>query len=187
MAAEPTTTLPLYRIDLETYDRIVDSGALEGQRVELLEGVLVEVSRQSPAHASVIARLARYFAASPRWWLRTQLPLAVPPNSQPEPDLAVFKREPPPDRHPRTALLAVEVSLSSQMIDRNVKARLYAKAGIPVYWLVDLVARAVEVRTRPGADGYESCEIFAEADTIPAPLDGVDELDLTALLSGIRH
>ena len=185
MAVEPATTLPLYRIDVETYDRMVASGALEGQKVELLEGVLVEVSPQSSAHATVITRLARHLGASPRWWVRVQLPVAIPPRSEPEPDLAVFEQEPSPERHPRAALLAVEVSLSSQMIDRNVKAHLYAQAKIPVYWLVDLRTRALEVRTQPSGGGYGTCEIFREGDVVASPLAGVDNLDLTELFSGI--
>jgi Uma2 family endonuclease len=185
MAVEPATTLPLHRIDVETYDRMVASGALEGQKVELLEGVLVEVSPQSSAHATVITRLARYLGASPRWWVRVQMPIAIRPNSEPEPDLAVFDQEPPPKRHPGTALLAVEVSFSSQMIDRNVKGCLYARAEIPVYWLVDLPARTIEVRTQPSADGYRSCQAFEEGDVIPSPLAGVKDLDVTELLSGV--
>jgi len=177
--------LPVHRLDVETYERIVASGALEGRKLELLEGVLVDVSRHSPEHATVIARLARHLGASPRWWLRVQLPIAIPPSSEPEPDLALFEQEPSPERHPRTALLAVEVSFSSQMIDRNVKARLYAQAKIPVYWLVDLRARALEVHTQPSSDGYGSCEIFREGDVVASPLTGVDNLDMTALFSGV--
>jgi Uma2 family endonuclease len=186
MAVEPATTLPVHRIDVETYDRMVASGALEGQKVELLEGVLVEVSPQSSAHATVITRLARHLGASPRWWVRVQMPVAIPPRSEPEPDVTLFDQEPSPKRHPRSALLAVEVSVSSLMIDRNVKARLYAQAKIPVYWLVDLRARALEVRTQASADGYGSCDVFREGDVVPSPLTGVENLDLTALFSGVR-
>jgi Uma2 family endonuclease len=185
MAVESAITLPVHRIDVETYDRMVASGALEGQKVELLEGVLVEVSPQSSAHATVITRMARYLGASPGWWVRVQLPIAIPPNSEPEPDLAVFDQEPPPERHPGTTLLAVEVSVSSQMIDRNVKARLYAQAEVPVYWLVDIRARTVEVRVQPGTDGYANCKVFEEGDIVPSPLTGVDDLDVAALFSGI--
>lgn len=81
MAVQPQITdpqaevvLPLHKLDLETYNRIVDSGALEGQRVELLDGVLVEVSPQSPAHATVIERLMSHFAQGPLP-LRVQSPL----------------------------------------------------------------------------------------------------------------
>ena len=186
MAVRPTTTLPVHRIDVETYDRMVASGALEGQRVELLEGVLVDVSPISPAHTIVVTRLMRHFAAAPQWWTQVQCPLTVQPSSEPEPDLAVFATEPSPERHHTTALLVVEVAVSSQMIDRNVKAQLYAQAKIPVYWLVDIPARNVEVRTDPGANGYGRCVTYGEQqDKLPTPLAGVEDIDIAALLTGI--
>lgn len=185
MATEPTTALPLHRIDVETYDRMVACGALEGQRVELLEGLIVEMSPISPAHDTVVMRLMRHFAAAPRWWTRVQSSIQVPPSAQPEPDLAVFAEEPSPRRHPTAALLAIEVAISSHMIDRNVKAKLYAQAGIPTYWVVDVPGRAVEIRTQPSPSGYGYCDIHSEEATIPSPLAGVDDLDVVALFSGI--
>jgi len=185
MAAEPSTTLPVHRLDVETYNRIVESGALEGQRVELLDGVLVEMSRQSPAHTLVITRLMRHFAATPRWWTRVQMPVEVRPDSEPEPDLMIVADEPSPDQHPSTGLLVIEVAVSSQMIDRNVKAAKYAAAGIPTYWLVDLPARLIEVRTEPGSDGYGHCATYSDRDKLPSPLEGVQDVDIAALLAGV--
>jgi Uma2 family endonuclease len=185
MAVEPATPLPVHRLDVETYNRIVASGALEGQPIELLDGVLVEVTPPSPGHATAIDRLARHFGLARELWLRVQSPLEVPADSLPEPDLAIYAHEPAPDRHPRTALLAIEVAVTSQMVDRNVKARLYAHAGVPAYWLVDVPGRAVEVRTQPGQGGYGHCETYREGDAVPAPLAGVDDLDVGVLLAGI--
>lgn len=178
------TTLPLHHLDVETYNRIVASGALEGQRVELLDGVLVEMGPQSPAHATLIERLMHHFVAA-RLPLRVQSPLQVHPDSEPEPDLAVFAEEPPPDRHPSTAELVVEVAVSSQMIDRNVKATKYALAGVRTYWLVDVPASAVEVRTEPGSDGYADCQIYREGSLVPSPLQDVSDLDIAALLADV--
>lgn len=185
MAAEPATTLPLHRIDVATYDRMVECGALEGQRVELLDGLIVEMSPISPEHNAVVTRLMRHFAAAPRWWTQVQSSIAVPPNAEPAPDLAVFANAPSPKHHATTALLAIEVAVSSHMIDRNVKAKLYAQAGIPAYWVVDVPGRTVEIRTQPSPSGYGHCDVHGEAGTIPSPLAGVDDLDLTALFSGI--
>lgn len=185
MAAEPSTTLPVHRLDVDTYNRIVESGALEGQRVELLDGVLVEMSPQSPAHSTVVTRMMRHFAAEPRWWMQVQAPLEVRPDSEPEPDIAMYADPPPAGQHHRTALLVIEVAVSSQMIDRNVKATKYANAGIPTYWLVDVPARTVEVRTEPGLDGYKRCTVYHEQDTLPSPLEGVEDVDIAALLAGI--
>jgi Uma2 family endonuclease len=185
MAVQSQTTLPLHRLDVETYNRIVASGALEGQQVELLDGLIVEMSPQSPAHSTVIRRLARHFAAAPRWWTDVQLPLEVRPDSEPEPDLAVLDAEPPAGEHPRSAVLVIEVAISSQLIDRNVKAMRYAQAGIPTYWLVDVPGRTVEVRTLPGRDGYGDCETCREGALLPSPLQGVADLDVAALLIGL--
>lgn len=185
MATQSQTTPPLHRLDVETYNRIVASGALEGQRVELLDGLIVEMSPQSPAHSIVITRLMRHFATEPRWWTQVQAPLEVRPDSEPEPDLAVLDAEPSADEHPRTALLVIEVAVSSLLVDRNVKAARYAQAGIPTYWLVDVRARAVEVRTLPGDDGYGACETYREGALVPSPLQGVADLDVAALLAGL--
>src|SRR5271155_4050934 len=153
MVAAAASSLPIHRLDLETYNQMVASGALEGEPVELLEGLLVEVmSPQSPAHAAVIEELERHLAnAEAR--LRTQMPMEVPPDSEPEPDLALLAEKPPPGRHPRTALLVVEVAVGSHEADRGVKAELYATAGVPTYWLVDVPGKAVEVRSDPGPAG----------------------------------
>jgi Uma2 family endonuclease len=178
--------LPIHRLDVETYGRMVDSGALEGEPVELLEGLLVEVmSPQGAEHAMVIRRLTRHLAAADAWLL-VQLPLEVPPDSVPEPDLALVEGEPLPGHHPHAALLVVEVSFSSPRIDRGIKAELYARASVPTYWLVDLIGGAVEVRTEPGPDGYRRCEIYGPGKTVPSPASGVADLEVASLLDGLR-
>ncbi|HEV7942185.1 MAG TPA: Uma2 family endonuclease [Solirubrobacteraceae bacterium] len=184
MAAAPATTLPLHRLDVETYNRIVASGALESQHVELLDGTIVDMSPQSPAHATVVEVLTRHFAAATER-LRVQLPLEVSGDSEPEPDLALVREPAQAGHHPRSAVLVIEVAVSSQPIDRNVKARLYAHAGIPTYWLIDVPARAVEIRTKPGEQGYESVKTYKLGETAPCPLDGVPDLDIAALLANV--
>jgi Uma2 family endonuclease len=185
MAAAIAPSLPIHRLDVDAYDHMVASGALEGEPVELLEGLLVEVmSPQSPAHAAAIERLEHHLASA-KARLRTQLPLAVPPDSEPEPDLALLAEAPSPDRHPRTALLTVEVAVSSHEADRGLKVKLYARAGVPTYWLVDVPGKAVEVRTDPGPEGYGRCDVYKVGDHVPSPAEGVAELDIGALLEGL--
>jgi Uma2 family endonuclease len=176
---------PIPRLDTQTYNRMVGSGVLDGQPVELIDGLLVEhMSPQGPEHAAVVERLTRHFASA-REWLRIQLPLEVPPDSEPEPDLALLDREASPKQHPRTAVLVVEVAVTSHNVDRGSKTALYARAGVPTYWLVDVPARAVEVRTEPSANGYGRCEVFYEgALTLPS-VAGVDDLELAALFAQI--
>jgi Uma2 family endonuclease len=182
MATVADTDLPIHRLDVDAYDRVVASGALEGEHVELLDGLVVDMSPQSPAHAAVLEALVEHFARS-GMRMRVQSPLRIRPDCEPEPDLALLAQSPPAGAHPSTALLTVEVAVSSQMIDRNVKADRYAQANIPTYWLVDVPGRAVEVRTRPGAHGYERCNVYTEGGVVPSPLDGVEELDVSVLLA----
>jgi Uma2 family endonuclease len=185
MATQLVTPLPIHRLDVDTYNHMVESGALEGQPVELVEGLIVDVmSPQSGSHATVVRRLERHFATV-HGWAQAQLPLEVVPDSMPEPDLALLAEEPPPGRHPRTALLTVEVAVSSHQVDRGAKAGMYARAGVPAYWLIDVPGRAVEVRTEPGPDGYGRCEVFREGAVVPSPASGVSDLDVAALLAGV--
>ncbi len=184
MAVKPATALPVHRLDVETYNQMVASGALEGLPVELLEGIVVDMSPHSPDHAAVIEALTAYLAgASAR--LRVQLPLEVLPDSEPEPDLALVAEQPLANQHPRTALIVVEVAVSSHSIDRGVKSDLYARAGIPVYWLIDVPGKAVEMRTQPGGHGYQRCEIYHPGEHLPSPAAGVESLPVAALFDGL--
>jgi Uma2 family endonuclease len=174
----------IHRLDVGTYERMVASGVLGGQRIELLEGLLVEVSPQGPDHAEVIRRLTRYLAAA-RAWLGVQLPLEARWGALPEPDLVLIESSPPSGRHPRTALLAVEVAVSSHKEDRGEKATLYAGAPVPLYWLVDVPGRAVEVRTDPGPKGYDHCDIYGIGASVPSLAEGVRDLEVVSLFAGL--
>lgn len=178
-------SLPVHRLDTETYNRMVASGALENEPVELLEGWLVDVSPQRPDHAAAITRLARHLAGAEAW-LRVQLPIEVPHDSVPEPDLALVAEEPSPERHPRSALLVIEVAATSHDVDRGIKASLYARAGIPTYWLIDVPGKVVEVRSDPGSGGYARCEIYRAGTLVPTPAPGVADLDVAALFAERR-
>jgi len=86
------------------------------------------------------------------------------------------------DRRPTSAALVVEVAASSSVIDRGRKAELYAAAGIETYWLVDIGARAVEVRTDPATAGYRTLQ---SGETLPSPGEGVGELSVDTLFHGV--
>lgn len=176
---------PIHRIDVGTYHRMVASGALDGKRIELLEGLLVEMSPKSTAHIVVVGRLMRHFVAGSSWWVQVQDPVEAAFDSEPEPDLAVSEHEPFGERLLRCPPLVIEVAVTSHRLDRGKKAALYAAAEIPNYWLVDVPGRAVEVRTQPGRHGYEQCETHHEGHLVPSPLDGVDDLDIAALLADV--
>jgi Uma2 family endonuclease len=172
----------IHRLDIGTFERMVASGELEGRPIELLEGLLVEVSPEGPEHAAVISRLTS-FLASARGCLSVQLPLETQWGSLPEPDLMLTEDKRSLHRHPRTALLAVEVSVSSHEKDRDTKARMYAFAPVLTYWLVDVPAKIVEARTEPGPEGYSRCEIYGLGTKVPSPAEGVADLDVTELFS----
>jgi Uma2 family endonuclease len=170
----------LHRIDTETYNRMVATGALADEPVELLEGLLVEMSRQGPGHYAAIVRLTRHLAAA-RAWLGVQGPLEVEPDSEPEPDLTLIEGDFSSERLPRRALLVVEVSVTTHSKDRLRKGPIYARNGVPTYWLVDVPRRAIEVRSEPGREGYRRCEVFKPGDHVPSPAEGVPDLDVAWL------
>jgi Uma2 family endonuclease len=117
--------------------------------------------------------------------LRVQMPLEARWDALPEPDLLLTEGKPPLGRHPRTALLAVEVAVTSHREDRGEKVDLYAGAPIPTYWLVDVPGRTVEVRTDPGPKGYGNCEVYGVGTTVPSPVEGVPDLDVASLFAGL--
>ncbi len=117
--------------------------------------------------------------------MRVQLPLQVASDSLPEPDVALVGEPESADRHPTSALLVVEVTASSHTIDRGRKAALYAAAGIPASWLIDIPARAVEVRTDPGPAGYRTLRTLDTASVLASPCQGIEELALDELFKGI--
>lgn len=174
----------IHRFDVGTYERMVASGVLGGQRIELLEGLLVEVSAHGPDHARVIEELTGRLA-TPAVRLRVQMPLEARWGALPEPDLLATKVEPPVGRHPRTALLVVEVAVTSHREDRGEKADLYAGAPVPTYWLVDVPGRTVEVRTDPGPKGYDHCEVYGIGASAPSPAEGVPDVEVATLFEGL--
>src|SRR5437868_3260205 len=142
-----TADLPRRRFTVDEVHRMLEDGILhEDEPVELLDGELVVVSPQGPAHASLLAglnpRLAQAYAGPAH--VRAHLPLDLRPYNLPEPDLAVISGDPQDyrDHHPRAGevWLVVEIARTSQELDRK-KAIIYAAAGIPVYWLIDLAQR----------------------------------------------
>ncbi len=146
---------------------MVDLGALQELPVELIEGVIVEVSPQGSEHFDVIQVFMELLAPVATSRLRIQGPLAASEWSEPEPDIALVACH-VPGAHPTTAELVVEVAVSEHAVARR-KARVYAEAGIPVYWLVDVPRRAVEVLTDPGPEGYAVRDLRRGDDVLEAP------------------
>jgi len=181
--AHPATTVgpdPL-RITAERYLRFVDEGVLKpNDRVELLEGVIVTMSPHDPPHAAGVRRVecALHDAVGRRAVVQVQLSLVAGCYSVPEPDVAVVPGAlaDHDDRHPDTALLVVEVADFSLAQDRITKAALYAAAGFPEYWIVNVRDGRVEVYRDPlrGENRYGSLAIAGRGERIAlAALAGV--------------
>ncbi len=139
------------------YDRMVDQGLFADERVELIRGILVEMSPIGSRHADPVDVLTRHFvrAMGDDAVVRVQQPFAASDDSEPEPDLALVPPRRYADSHPERAFLVIEVSDESLKYDRETKARLYAASGVPEYWIVDVNGRSVEVFDQPTADGYQ--------------------------------
>lgn len=161
----PDSPRPLLR---EEYDRMVELGFFEDERVELLDGMVVQMSPQGSQHAWVIRRLTGLLVRGlgARAELCPQLPFAASDSSEPEPDLMVVEPDLGPEAHPSSAFLVVEVAQTSQRKDRLLKARIYAAAGVPELWLIDLVAGTLSVLTEPDGQGYRNERRYGRGDTV---------------------
>lgn len=163
---EPLRLRPLRRVE---WDRIVETGVFdEDEHIELLAGVLVAMSPQGDAHSDCAGELMTLLVRmlGDRASVRAHSPFAAGDYSQPEPDVGVY----PPRKfgrgHPDTALLIVEVADSSLRKDRGIKSEIYAEAGVPEYWIVDLVHGTVEVRTAPADGHYTRTVTYARGERI---------------------
>jgi Uma2 family endonuclease len=162
-------------ITVDEYHRMIEAGSLgEDDHVQLIAGMVVAMTPQGPAHALVIQNLTRLVAQglAADLALRPQLPLTLPDDSEPEPDLAVVRLADARSRehHPRTALLVIEVAGDSLRLDRQTKAALYARAGIPEYWIVNLAETTVEVHRDPDSEkgAYRTQAVVSSDSTLAA-------------------
>lgn len=169
------THLPRRRFTAHDVDRMLEAGVLdEDEPLELLDGELCLMSPQNPRHAATAAGMHQLFATlyGPGVTARSHSPLALGDESLPEPDVAVVHGPSDRhfDRHPSglEAILVVEISETSRRRDRD-KAALYARGGVPVYWLLDLEERRLEVRHEPRSGEYTRVQILGEDATVELP------------------
>ena len=163
------------RITVDEYHRMIGAGILgEDEHVQLLSGTLVAMTPQGRPHARVVQRLTRLLvrAVGDDFEVLAHLPLTLLDDSEPEPDLAVVRAEDAQsgEHHPRTAVLVVEVAGDSLRLDRQSKAALYARAGIPEYWIANLAEATVEVHREPdpAAGAYRLRTIVPSGETLAA-------------------
>ncbi len=176
----PTVSSPSpHRITVDEYERIIEAGALEDpSRVELIDGYMVDKMGKNAAHRwttkEVLKALDSRLPAG--WTSQKEEPVRIPPYDEPEPDVSVVRGSDADYRHriPTAAdvALLVEVSDSTLSQDRGKKLSAYAKGRIPVYWIVNLVDRQVEVFSRPGKTGYRSHKTYASGEQVPVTIGG---------------
>jgi Uma2 family endonuclease len=134
----------------------VELGIFEGEPLELIGGQLVVAEPKGTDHTSAlgVVEYALRAVLPPGWLVRTQAPVSLDDESEPEPDLVVAPGRPGDYRHahPARPALAIEIADSSLAFDRQQKGSLYARAGIQDYWIVNLVDRALEVSRDPAPD-----------------------------------
>jgi Uma2 family endonuclease len=165
--------VPRHRLTVHDYHRLGEAGVLgEDDRVELLEGQLVDMSPIGPRHAFVIDLLTRLLvlAVGDRAWVRVQNPVVLDSGSEPQPDIVVARPKPGGylDAHPRPedVLLLIEVADSSFEFDSGAKRELYARAGIREFWIVDLTNNRVLVHRSPTGGVYASTQPVGTSGTL---------------------
>jgi Uma2 family endonuclease len=179
-----------HRITVEHYYRMAEAGLFaEDERVELINGEIIDVPPMGSRHAGTVAQLADVLsrAVGGRAMVRAQLPVRLSDDSEPEPDIAVvrFRSDYYKSSHPTAAdvLLLIEVSDSTLRYDREIKVPLYAQHEIPEIWIVDLPAAEVHFYRSPANGKYAAVSSTAEPGiTSIAALPGA-AVDLSALRS----
>jgi len=163
-----------YRWTVAACDRLTELGILEGHN-EVLDGEIISKMGQNPAHSNALKRLMRVLASLfglDFVWIQSPITVSAPDNiyNEPEPDVAVTyeSEDAYADRHrgPEDLRLVVEVSDTTLRTDLLVKTRLYARAGIPEYWILDLNARQLHIHREPANGEYTAVTVHAETEAI---------------------
>jgi Uma2 family endonuclease len=167
------------------YERLVKADVFRGEHVELIHGIIVRMSPQNDAHATLVQILNRILmpALVGRADVRVQLPFAASDDSEPEPDLAVVAVARFGEPHPQRAFLIIEVADSSLEDDRTIKAGVYASSGVPEYWVANILDRSLEVHTEPSRGAYTRVTPHRQGDRVaPAAFPDVT-VDVAALFA----
>jgi Uma2 family endonuclease len=185
---------PVLPLSVEGYHALLKAGILQdGDPVELLEGFMVPKMTKGPRHELVRRRVMRRFLALiPSEFFVDSQGAATLLTSEPEPDIFVIRgtEEDYADRHagPAETVIVVEIADSSVRRDRNWKKRIYARAGVPSYWVVNLVDDHIEVFNQPSGDtpkpAYATTGVYQLGDSVPVMIDGneIGQIDVAAIL-----
>ena len=165
-----------YRFSVDEYDKIVELGILsDDARVELIEGEIVDMAPIGLRHALCVDNLTRLFSrlVSDEAIVRVQNPVRLNEYSQVQPDVTLLRlRDYSKDRQhpgPEDILLAVEVSDTTLIKDRRLKLPLYARAGTPEVWIVNIPQERIEVHSQPEGDGYKTVRRLRRGQSVAIP------------------
>ena len=167
-------TRPKHLFSLERYEEMIERGVLtSGDHVELLAGEIVEMLPIGTRHNASVARATRALtlALQDRAIVMPGGAIAIPPNSEPQPDIAVlrYRSDFYASIRPKAqdVLLLIEVSESSLAFDRGYKKRLYERSGIVEYWIADLVNNVIERYADPRRGEYAAVRVFRGDERVP--------------------
>ena len=176
-----------HRLTLDEFLRMGEAGILgEDARVELIEGDLIDMAPIGSRHAAVVGRLTHLLvqAAGDRAIVWVQNPISIDEHSMPQPDIALLKprADSYSSAHPRPeeVLLIIEVAETTLAYDVKVKLPLYARAGIPEFWVIDIEHARITRYSDPHNDAYTRTEPISLAEVDLLPLPGVS-VDLSTL------
>ncbi len=169
----------VYRFTVNQYERMGEAGILtEVDRVELINGIVVIKMPKGPAHVWATKRAGFRLESliGDAFSLRREAPARILPLNEPEPDLLIarghdadyLERHPEPDE----IAIVVEVSDTTYRYDRDQKYPVFAAAGIPVYWIVNLSRRCIEVYSNPTNAAYATQQDYHAGDAVPVVIDG---------------
>jgi Uma2 family endonuclease len=168
------------------------SGIWEQQKLELIQGELISKMGQNPPHVILLNRMMQWLVETFGWGRVYQdAPIDVAPEdnptNEPVPDIFVRKRPPvdmrTPNPQPSELDLVVEVSDSSLRFDMTVKARLYARAGIVEYWVLDVSGQRLIVHREPTLTGYRSVIAYNESERVAPLASPQHELEIAKLFA----
>ena len=150
----PEATIQNRRWSREEYDRLIAGGMFHPEeRLELIEGEIVQMSPQGSQHATGVTLVENTLRTvfGKNYVVRVQMPLAISSGSEPEPDIAIVTGAPRDycKEHPTTAELVIEIADTTLTYDRTKKTAMYAQAGIQEYWILNLLDRQLEVYRQP--------------------------------------
>jgi Uma2 family endonuclease len=161
---------------VDEFHQMAEAGVFnEDDRLELLDGEIVQMTPIGSRHAACVKRLNEWLAprVKERAIVSVQDPVVLSEGTEFYPDVALIERRPDfySQSHPRPGdvLLVVEVAETTGDYDRRVKVPRYARAGVPEVWVVDLRARAVDVHREPAGDAYRDMRRAGSGESLAIP------------------